>query len=233
MFMEERIIELREILFKIENLNKEISDLSILLDEYEEKIDKIDDKINSSLFNIRERIDYLINERTKTINIIDSLEVNKKKLRTKIIMTIVSIICFGISLTIDDFNVVSVISFVTSIKCISITILNIISNKKKKKELEKYSLEEIDNSIKLESDNLNNKYSKLNKLVQRKENLKEEKIILNGQRLAKRKMVVNLEREKNKKYGEFISSLEEEVKLSNQELDGQLEIPGVSRVKRR
>lgn len=231
--MEERIIELREILFKIENLNKEISDLSILLDEYEEKIDKIDDKINSSLFNIRERIDYLINERTKTINIIDSLEVNKKKLRTKIIMTIVSIICFGISLTIDDFNVVSVISFVTSIKCISITILNIISNKKKKKELEKYSLEEIDNSIKLESDNLNNKYSKLNKLVQRKENLKEEKIILNGQRLAKRKMVVNLEREKNKKYGEFISSLEEEVKLSNQELDGQLEIPGVSRVKRR
>lgn len=231
--MEERIIELREILFKIENLNKEISDLSILLDEYEEKIDKIDDKINSSLFNIRERIDYLINERTKTINIIDSLEVNKKKLRTKIIMTIVSIICFGISLTIDVFNVVSVISFVTSIKCISITILNIISNKKKKKELEKYSLEEIDNSIKLESDNLNNKYSKLNKLVQRKENLKEEKIILNGQRLAKRKMVVNLEREKNKKYGEFISSLEEEVKLSNQELDGQLEIPGVSRVKRR
>lgn len=231
--MEERIIELREILFKIENLNKEISDLSILLDEYEEKIDKIDDKINSSLFNIRERIDYLINERTKTINIIDRLEVNKKKLRTKIIMTIVSIICFGISLTIDNFNVVSVISFVTSIKCISITILNIISNKKKKKELEKYSLEEIDNSIKLESDNLNNKYSKLNKLVQRKENLKEEKIILNGQRLAKRKMVVNLEREKNKKYGEFISSLEEEVKLSNQELDGQLEIPGVSRVKRR
>ena len=231
--MEERIIELREILFKIENLNKEISDLSILLDEYEEKIDKIDDKINSSLFNIRERIDYLINERTKTINIIESLEVNKKKLRTKIIMTIVSIICFGISLTIDDFNVVSVISFVTSIKCISITILNIISNKKKKKELEKYSLEEIDNSIKLESDNLNNKYSKLNKLVQRKENLKEEKIILNGQRLAKRKMVVNLEREKNKKYGEFISSLEEEVKLSNQELDGQLEIPGVSSVKRR
>lgn len=85
----------------------------------------------------------------------------------------------------------------------------------------------------MESDNLNNKYSKLNKLVQRKENLKEEKIILNGQRLAKRKMVVNLEREKNKKYGEFISSLEEEVKLSNQELDGQLEIPGVSRVKRR
>lgn len=102
------------------------------MDEYEEKIDKIDDKINSSLFNIRERIDYLINERTKTINIIDRLEVNKKKLRTKIIMTIVSIICFGISLTIDNFNVVSVISFVTSIKCISITILNIISNKKKR-----------------------------------------------------------------------------------------------------
>lgn len=57
--------------------------------------------------------------------------------------------------------------------------------------------------------------------------------MINEAKLAKRKMIVHLEKEKDNKYNDFISSLEEEVKLSNQELDGQLEIPGVSKIKRR
>ena len=64
------------------------------------------------------------------------------------------------------------------------------------------------------------------------ENIIEESMI-NEAKLAKRKMIVHLEKEKDNKYNDFISSLEEEVKLSNQELDGQLEIPGVSKIKRR
>lgn len=231
--MEEYIIELKEILFRIESLNKEISDLNILLNEYEKEIEKIDNKINNSLFNIRDRIDYLSNERKTIKDIISSLEVNKKKLKVKIIATIASIICFGTSFTIGNFNVVSIISLVTSITGISITMLNIISNKKKEKELKKYNLDEVENNIEVENNNLNRKYSKLNNLVERKKKLKKEESMINEAKLAKRKMIVHLEKEKDNKYNDFISSLEEEVKLSNQELDGQLEIPGVSKIKRR
>ena len=38
--MEEYIIELKEILFRIESLNKEISNLNILLNEYEKEMFK-------------------------------------------------------------------------------------------------------------------------------------------------------------------------------------------------
>ena len=231
--MEQYIIELKEILFRIESLNKEISDLNILLNEYEKEIEKIDNNINNSLFNIRDRIDYLSNERKTIKDIISSLEVNKKKLKVKIIATIVSITCFGISFAIGNFNVVSIISLVTSITGISITMLNIISNKKKEKELEKYNLDEVENNIEIENNNLNRKYTKLNNLVERKKKLKREESMLNEAKLAKRKMIVHLEKEKENKYNDFISSLEEEVKLSNQELEGQLEIPGVSKIKRR
>ncbi|MGM9876653.1 MAG: hypothetical protein ACI310_05445 [Bacilli bacterium] len=231
--MEEYIIELKEILFRIESLNKEISDLNILLNEYEKEIEEIDNKINNSLFNIRDRIDYLSNERKTIKDIISSLEVNKKKLKVKIIATIVSIICFGTSFAIGNFNVVSIISLVTSITGISIAMLNIISNKKKEKELEKYNLDEVENNIEIENNNLNRKYSKLNNLFERKKKLKKEESMLNEAKLAKRKMIVHLEKEKENKYNDFISSLEEEVKLSNQELDGQLEISGVRKIKRR
>ena len=231
--MEEYIIELKEILFRIESLNKEISNLNILLNEYEKEIEKIDNKINNSLFNIRDRIDYLSNERKTIKDIISSLEVNKKKLKVKIIATIASIICFGTSFTIGNFNVVSIISLVTSITGISITMLNIISNKKKEKELKKYNIDEVENNIEVENNNLNRKYSKLNNLVERKKKLKKEESMINEAKLAKRKMIVHLEKEKDNKYNDFISSLEEEVKLSNQELDGQIEIPGVSKIKRR
>lgn len=231
--MEEYIIELKEILFRIESLNKEISDLNILLNEYEKEIEEIDNKINNSLFNIRDRIYYLSNERKKIKDIISSLEVNKKKLKVKIIATIASIICFGTSFAIGNFNVVSIISLVTSITGISITMLNIISNKKKEKELKKYNIDEVENNIEVENNNLNRKYSKLNNLVERKKKLKKEESMLNEAKLAKRKMIVHLEKEKDNKYNDFISSLEEEVKLSNQELDGQIEIPGVSKIKRR
>ena len=231
--MEEYIIELKEILFRIESLNKEISNLNILLNEYEKEIEKIDNKINNSLFNIRDRIDYLSNERKTIKDIISSLEVNKKKLKVKIIATIASIICFGTSFAIGNFNVVSIISLVTSITGISITMLNIISNKKKEKELKKYNIDEVENNIEVENNNLNRKYSKLNNLVERKKKLKKEESMINEAKLAKRKMIVHLEKEKDNKYNDFISSLEEEVKLSNQELDGQLEIPGVSKIKRR
>ena len=231
--MEEYIIELKEILFRIESLNKEISNLNILLNEYEKEIEEIDNRINNSLFNIRDRIDYLSNERKTIKDIISSLEVNKKKLKVKIIATIASIICFGTSFAIGNFNVVSIISLVTSITGISITMLNIISNKKKEKELKKYNIDEVENNIEVENNNLNRKYSKLNNLVERKKKLKKEESMINEAKLAKRKMIVHLEKEKDNKYNDFISSLEEEVKLSNQELDGQLEIPGVSKIKRR
>ena len=91
----------------------------------------------------------------------------------------------------------------------------------------------IDNEIEVENNNLNRKYSKLNNLVERKKKLKKEESMINEAKLAKRKMIVHLEKEKDNKYNDFISSLEEEVKLSNQELDGQIEIPGVSKIKRR
>lgn len=231
--MEEYIIELKEILFRIESLNKEISNLNILLNEYEKEIEEIDNRINNSLFNIRDRIDYLSNERKKIKDTISSLEVNKKKLKVKIIATIASIICFGTSFAIGNFNVVSIISLVTSITGISITMLNIISNKKKEKELKKYNLDEVENNIEVENNNLNRKYSKLNNIVERKKKLKKEESMLNEVKLAKRKMIVHLEKEKENKYNDFISAIEEEVKLSNQELDGQIEIPGVSKIKRR
>lgn len=231
--MEEYIIELKEILFRIESLNKEISNLNILLNEYEKEIEEIDNRINNSLFNIRDRIDYLSNERKTIKDTISSLEVNKKKLKVKIIATIASIICFGTSFAIGNFNVVSIISLVTSITGISITMLNIISNKKKEKELKKYNLDEVENNIEVENNNLNRKYSKLNNIVERKKKLKKEESMLNEVKLAKRKMIVHLEKEKENKYNDFISAIEEEVKLSNQELDGQIEIPGVSKIKRR
>ena len=231
--MEEYIIELKEILFRIESLNKEISDLNILLNEYEKEIEEIDNRINNSLFNIRDRIDYLSNERKKIKDTISSLEVNKKKLKVKIIATIASIICFGTSFAIGNFNVVSIISLVTSITGISITMLNIISNKKKEKELKKYNIDEVENNIEVENNNLNRKYSKLNNIVERKKKLKKEESMLNEVKLAKKKMIVHLEKEKENKYNDFISAIEEEVKLSNQELDGQIEIPGVSKIKRR
>lgn len=231
--MEEYIIELKEILLRIENLNKEISDLSILLNKHEEEMDKIDNKINNSLFNIKDRIDYLNAEKKNIKDKISNLEISKRILKVKIITTIVSIICFGTSLVIGKFNIVSALFLVTSITGFSTMILNILSNKKKKKELEKYNLEKIDSCIKMENNKLNDRYSKLDNLFEKKERLRRENFILNEKRFTKTKMVVHLESEKRKIYNELISLLEDEVKLSNQELDGQLEILGFSKIKRR
>ena len=61
--MEEKIIEIKEILLKINNLNNEISYLDTLIIKYEKEIDKQEEKINNYTFNIRDKINYLHNEK--------------------------------------------------------------------------------------------------------------------------------------------------------------------------
>ena len=57
--MEEKIIEIKEILLKLDNLNNEISYLDTLIVKYEKEIDRLEERINSYTFNIRDRIDFL------------------------------------------------------------------------------------------------------------------------------------------------------------------------------
>ena len=45
--------------------------------------------------------------------------------------------------------------------------------------------------------------------------------------------IQHLEREKDNKYKELLEVMEEEVKLSNNEMEGQLEIPGIKKVRNR
>ena len=57
--------------------------------------------------------------------------------------------------------------------------------------------------------------------------------MLRNDRTLKRRECVHLEREKDNKYKELLEVMEEEVKLSNNEREGQLEIPGIKIVSNR
>ena len=230
--MEEKIIEVKEILLKLDNLNNEILYLDTLIVKYEKEIDKLEEKINNYTFNIRDRIDFLYKEKTKLKNRINDIKVSKKKLKIKVIITLTSAICLSTSLIFN--NISSIIFLLTTIVGTSTIISNILSNKKKEKEISNYSLEELDKDIEEVTNNLNKKNSeKLKPLIEKKKKLSTHESILRNDRILKRKEYVHLEKERDNKYKELLEVIEDEVKLSNSGMEGQLEIPGMRRIKNR
>ena len=127
--MEEEIKEIKEILLKINNLNNEISYLDTLIIKYEKEIDSLEEKINSYTINIRDRIDFLYKERAR----INDIKASKKKLKLKVIITLISAICLSTSLVFN--NISSIIFLLATIVGTSSIILNVLSNKKKEKEI--------------------------------------------------------------------------------------------------
>ena len=156
--MEEEIKEIKEILLKINNLNNEISYLDTLIIKYEKEIDSPEEKINSYTINIRDRIDFLYKERAKLKNRINDIKASKKKLKLKVIITLISAICLSTSLVFN--NISSIIFLLTTIVGTSSIILNVLSNKKKEKEISNYSLEELDKNIEEVNNKLNKKIVK-------------------------------------------------------------------------
>lgn len=153
--MEEEIKEIKEILLKINNLNNEISYLDTLIIKYEKEIDSPEEKINSYTINIRDRIDFLYQERAKLKNRINDIKTSKKKLKLKVIITLISAICLSPSLVFN--NISSIIFLLATIAGTSSIILNVLSNKKKEKEISNYSLEELDKNIEEANNKLNKK----------------------------------------------------------------------------
>ena len=139
--MEEEIKEIKEILLKINNLNNEISYLDTLIIKYEKEIDSLEEKINSYTINIRDRIDFLYKERAKLKNRINDIKASKKKLKLKVIITLISAICLSTSLVFN--NISSIIFLLATIVGTSSIILNVLSNKKKEKEISNLILKEI------------------------------------------------------------------------------------------
>lgn len=231
--MEEKIIEIKEILLKLDNLSKEISYLDTMIAKYDRETDKIEEKIDNYTFNIKDRINYLYREKEIIRDKIKNLEEFKKKLKLKIFITILNIMCLGTALILGN-NVSKIIFLVTSISGISLIVTNIISNKKLQEELNSYNIKEIDSSIEKEKNNLNKKYNKnLKPYLERKDEVFNEESILRSARIEKKKEFLHLKSEKDKKYKELLEIMEEEVKHSNSEIDGQLEISGMRRVKSR
>lgn len=230
--MEEEIKEIKEILLKINNLNNEISYLDTLIIKYEKEIDSLEEKINSYTINIRDRIDFLYKERAKLKNRINDIKASKKKLKLKIIITLSTAICLSTSLVFN--NISSIIFLLATIAGTSSVILNILSNKNKEKEISNYNLEELDKDIEEVTNNLNKKNSeKIKPLIEKKKKLSTSESILRNDRTLKRREYVHLEREKDNKYKELLEVMEDEVKLSNSEMEGQLEIPGIKKVRNR
>lgn len=230
--MEEKIIEIKEILLKLDNLNNEISYLDTLIIKYEKEIDSIEEKINSYTINIRDRIDFLYKERAKLKNRINDIKASKKKLKLKIIITLSTAICLSTSLVFN--NISSIIFLLATIAGTSSVILNILSNKNKEKEISNYNLEELDKDIEEVTNNLNKKNSeKIKPLIEKKKKLSTSESILRNDRTLKRREYVHLERERDNKYKELLEVMEDEVKLSNNEMKGQLEIPGIKKVRNR
>ena len=230
--MEEEIKEIKEILLKINNLNNEISYLDTLIIKYEKEIDSLEEKINSYTINIRDRIDFLYKERAKLKNRTNDIKASKKKLKLKVIITLISAICLSTSLVFN--NISSIIFLLATIVGTSSIILNVLSNKKKEKEISNYSLEELDKDIEEVNNKLNKKNSEtLKPLIEKKKKLSTRESMLINDRTLKRRECVHLEREKDNKYKELLEVMEEEVKLSNNEMEGQLEIPGIKKVRNR
>lgn len=168
--MEEEIKEIKEILLKINNLNNEISYLDTLIIKYEKEIDSPEEKINSYTINIRDRIDFLYQERAKLKNRINDIKTSKKKLKLKVIITLISAICLSPSLVFN--NISSIIFLLATIAGTSSIILNVLSNKKKEKEISNYSLEELDKNIEEVNNKLNKKNSEtLKPLIEKKEKI--------------------------------------------------------------
>ena len=112
--MEEEIKEIKEILLKINNLNNEISYLDTLIIKNEKEIDSLEEKINSYKINIRDRIDFLYQERAKLKNRINDIKASKKKLKLKVIITLISAICLSTSLVFN--NISSIIFLLATIE---------------------------------------------------------------------------------------------------------------------
>lgn len=231
--MEEKIIEIKEILLKINNLNNEISYLDTLIIKYEKEIDKQEEKINNYTFNIRDKINYLHNEKKEVQERRKNLEKSKKKLRQKIVLTLLTIICL-LSLLVVNNKTLSIIFLLTSILGSGSIVLNILSNKKQEKELNKYNIEEINSSIEKAVNNLNEKNNKkLKPLFEKKEKVSVQESLLRKERIVKKKELIHLEKERDNRYKELFEVMEDEVKLSNSEIEGQLEIPGIKKVRNR
>lgn len=231
--MEEKIIEIKEILLKINNLNNEISYLDTLIIKYEKEIDKQEEKINNYTFNIRDKINYLHNEKKEVQERRKNLEKSKKKLRQKIVLTLLTIICL-LSLLVVNNKTLSIIFLLTSILGSGSIVLNILSNKKQEKELNKYNIEEINSSIEKAVNNLDEKNNKkLKPLFEKKEKVSVQESLLRKERIMKKKELIHLEKERDNRYKELFEVMEDEVKLSNSEIEGQLEIPGIKKVRNR
>lgn len=231
--MEEKIIEIKEILLKINNLNNEISYLDTLIIKYEKEIDKQEEKINNYTFNIRDKINYLHNEKKEVQERRKNLEKSKKKLRQKIVLTLLTIICL-LSLLVVNNKTLSIIFLLTSILGSGSIVLNILSNKKQEKELNKYNIEEINSSIEKAVNNLDEKNNKkLKPLFEKKEKVSVQESLLRKERIVKKKELIHLEKERDNRYKELFEIMEDEVKLSNSEIEGQLEIPGIKKVRNR
>ena len=230
--MEEKIIEIKEILLKINNLNNEISYLDTLIIKYEKEIDK-QEKINNYTFNIRDKINYLHNEKKEVQERRKNLEKSKKKLRQKIVLTLLTIICL-LSLLVVNNKTLSIIFLLTSILGSGSIVLNILSNKKQEKELNKYNIEEINSSIEKAVNNLDEKNNKkLKPLFEKKEKVSVQELLLRKERIVKKKELIHLKKERDNRYKELFEVMENEVKLSNSEIEGQLEIPGIKKVRNR
>ncbi len=231
--MEEKIIEIKEILLKINNLNNEISYLDTLIIKYEKEINKQEEKINNYTFNIRDRINYLHNEKKEVQERRKDLEKSKKKLRQKIVLTLLTTICLLSFLVVNN-KTLSIIFLLTSIVGSGSIVLNILSNKKQEKELNKYNIEEINSSIEKAVNNLDKKNNKkLKPLFEKKEKVSVQESLLRKERIVKKKELIHLEKERDNRYKELFEVMEDEVKLSNSEIEGQLEIPGIKKVRNR
>lgn len=231
--MEEEIKEIKEILLKINNLNNEISYLDTLIIKYEKEIDKQEEKINNYTFNIRDKINYLHNEKKEVQERRKNLEKSKKKLRQKIVLTLLTIICL-LSLLVVNNKTLSIIFLLTSILGSGSIVLNILSNKKQEKELNKYNIEEINSSIEKAVNNLDEKNNKkLKPLFEKKEKVSVQELLLRKERIVKKKELIHLKKERDNRYKELFEVMEDEVKLSNSEIEGQLEIPGIKKVRNR
>lgn len=231
--MEEKIIEIKEILLKINNLNNEISYLDTLIIKYEKEINKQEEKINNYTFNIRDRINYLHNEKKEVQERRKYLEKSKKKLRQKIVLTLLTTICLLSFLVVNN-KTLSIIFLLTSIVGSGSIVLNILSNKKQEKELNKYNIEEINSSIEKAVNNLDKKNNKkLKPLFEKKEKVSVQESLLRKERIMKKKELIHLEKERDNRYKELFEVMEDEVKLSNSEIEGQLEIPGIKKVRNR
>lgn len=231
--MEEKIIEIKEILLKINNLNNEISYLDTLIIKYEKEINKQEEKINNYTFNIRDRINYLHNEKKEVQERRKDLEKSKKKLRQKIVLTLLTTICLLSFLVVNN-KTLSIIFLLTSIVGSGSIVLNILSNKKQEKELNKYNIEEINSSIEKAVNNLDKKNNKkLKPLFEKKEKVSVQESLLRKERIMKKKELIHLEKERDNRYKELFEVMEDEVKLSNSEIEGQLEIPGIKKVRNR